>query len=58
MLSQADYLIRFKVDQTIGSLAMDGIQISKEMQEIMLLITSGQQSAEQVRAALIEMYRQ
>lgn len=54
----SDNLIRFKVRQAIGSMAIEGIQLSKEMQDVMLRIAMGQLCAVQVRAALVAKYRQ
>ena len=48
----------FKVQQAIGSLAIEGIRLSPKTQRVMLEIASGQVSATEVKQALIAQYKQ
>ena len=48
----------FKVQQAIGSMAIEGIRLSPKTQRVMLEIASGQVSATEVKQALIAQYKQ
>jgi len=48
----------FKVQQAIGSMAIEGIRLSPKTQHVMLEIASGQVSATEVKQALIAQYKQ
>ncbi|WP_068858357.1 antitoxin VbhA family protein [Perlucidibaca aquatica] len=48
----------FKVQQAIGSMAIEGIRLSAQTQRTMLEIASGQVSASEVKQALIAQYTQ
>ena len=48
----------FKVQQAIGSMAIEGIRLSPKTQHVMLEIASGQVSATEVKQALIAKYKQ
>lgn len=51
-------LLRFKVRQAVGSMAIEGIRVSRQSQATMLRVASGRVSAEAVKKELIEKYRQ
>lgn len=48
----------FKVQQAIGSMAIEGIRLSPKTQHVMFEIASGQVSATEVKQALIAQYKQ
>lgn len=50
-------LLAFKVRQAVGSMAIEGIQVSRESEATMLRVASGRVSGETVREALVEKYR-
>ncbi|MCB1838454.1 MAG: hypothetical protein KDH99_12630 [Alcanivoracaceae bacterium] len=51
-------LLAFKVRQGVGSMAIEGIQVSRKSQADMLRIASGRVSARSVKDQLIDKYRQ
>jgi len=51
-------LLAFKVRQGVGSMAIEGIQVSRKSQADMLRIASGRVSAKSVKEQLIDKYRQ
>lgn len=51
-------LTAFKVKQAIGSLAIEGIQVSRESEALMLRIANGRASGSSAKEALIAKYRQ
>lgn len=51
-------LLAFKVRQGVGSMAIEGIKVSRKSQATMLRIASGQLSAESAKEELINKYRQ
>ena len=48
----------FKVQQAVGSMAIEGIRLSAQTQRTMLDIASGRLSASEVRQALLAEYKQ
>lgn len=50
-------LLAFKVRQAVGSMAIEGIQVSKGSEATMLKVASGRVSGETVREALVKKYR-
>lgn len=51
-------MIVFKVQQAVGSMAIEGIRLSAQTQRTMLDIASGRLSASEVRQALLAEYKQ
>lgn len=51
-------LTAFKVQQAVGSMAIEGIRLSAQTQRTMLDIASGRVSASEVRQALLAQYKQ
>lgn len=51
-------LTAFKVQQAVGSMAIEGIRLSAQTQRTMLDIASGRLSASEVRQALLAEYKQ
>ncbi len=50
--------ISFKVAQAVGSLAIEGVTVSRSTKAAMLRIASGQASAKDIKNELIQQYRQ
>lgn len=50
-------LLAFKVRQAVGSLAIEGIQVSQQSEAIMLEVAAGRVSGKSVRAQLVEKYK-
>lgn len=48
----------FKVDQAIGSMAMENAQVSREMKAAMLRVAGGRASADDEIERLLKKYRQ
>lgn len=51
-------LLAFKVHQAVGSMAIEGIQVSKQSEAIMLDVAAGRVSGKSVREQLVEKYKQ
>ena len=51
-------LLAFKVRQTVGSMAIEGIQVSKQSEATMLEVAAGRVSGESVRKQLVAKYQQ
>lgn len=51
-------LTAFKVQQAIGSMAIEGIQVSKVTRQAMEDVAAGRTSAHSLKRQLIEKYRQ
>lgn len=51
-------LTAFWVKQAVGSMAIEGIPVSRETQALMMRIASGRVSASSTKEALIAKYRQ
>lgn len=51
-------LLAFKVRQAVGSMAIEGIQVSKQSEAIMLDVATGRVSGEFVREQLVVKYKQ
>jgi len=51
-------LIAFKVQQAVGSMAIEGIRVSRQSQADMMRVATGRVSAESVKAALKAKYQQ
>ncbi|WP_339801848.1 hypothetical protein [uncultured Marinobacter sp.] len=51
-------LLSFKVQQAVGSMAIEDIQISRQSQAMVLRVASGRIAAQSVKDELIEKYRQ
>lgn len=51
-------LLEFKVRQAVGSMAIEGIQVSKQSKATMLKVASGRVSGKSVREQLVEKYKQ
>lgn len=49
--------VTFKVRQAVGSMAIEGIQVSRQSQAIMLKVAAGKLAGEDVRKQLVEMHR-
>lgn len=51
-------LLAFKVRQAVGSMAIEGISVSRKTEAAMLKVASGRVSGKSVREELVEKYRQ
>ena len=51
-------LLAFKVRQAVGSMAIEGIQVSKQSEAIMLEVAAGRVSGKSVREQLVAKYKQ
>lgn len=51
-------LLAFKVRQAVGSMAIEGIQMTKQSETIMLKVAAGRVSGESVRKQLVAKYQQ
>ena len=51
-------LLAFKVRQAVGSMAIEGIQMTKQSAAIMLKVAAGRVSGESVRIQLVAKYKQ
>src|SRR5690554_6534685 len=51
-------LLTFKVHQAVGSMAIEGIQVSKQSEAIMLDVAAGRVSGKSVREQLVAKYKQ
>lgn len=51
-------LIAFKVRQAVGSMAIEGIEVSRESEATMLEVAAGRVSGKSVRKKLVEKYKQ
>ena len=51
-------LLAFKVRQAVGSMAIEGIQMTKQSEAIMLKVAAGRVSGESVRIQLVAKYQQ
>lgn len=51
-------LLALKVRQAVGSMAIEGIQVSKQSEAIMLDVATGRVSGEFVREQLVVKYKQ
>lgn len=49
--------VAFKVRQAVGSMAIEGIQVSPESEAMMLQVAAGQMSGKAIRQQLVEKYR-
>lgn len=50
-------LLAFKVRQAAGSMAIEGIQVSRDSEATMLKVASGRLSGKALREQLVEKYR-
>lgn len=51
-------LLAFKVRQAIGSMAIEGIQVSKQSEATMLEVAAGRVSGKALRQQLVGKYKQ
>ena len=51
-------LLAFKVRQAVGSMAIEGIQVSKQSEATMLEVAAGRVSGKSVREQLVAKYKQ
>ena len=51
-------LLAFKVRQAVGSMAIEGIQVSKQSVSTMLEVAAGRVSGKSVREQLVAKYKQ
>ena len=51
-------LLAFKVRQPVGSMAIEGIQVSKQSEAIMLKVAAGRVSGKSIREQLVAKYKQ
>lgn len=51
-------LLAFKVRQAVGSMVIEGIQMTKQSETIMLKVAAGRVSGESVRKQLVAKYQQ
>lgn len=51
-------LLAFKIRQAVGSMAIEGIQMTKQSETIMLKVAAGRVSGESVRKQLVAKYQQ
>jgi hypothetical protein len=51
-------LLAFKVRQAAGSMAIEGIQVSRVSEATMLRVASGRVSGKSIREELVKKYRQ
>ena len=54
--SKTQHLV-FKLRQAVGSMAIEGIQVSRQSQAMMLKVAAGRLAGEEVRKQLVEKYR-
>ena len=51
-------LLAFKVRQAVGSMAIEGIQVSQQSEATMLEVAAGRLSGKSVREQLVAKYKQ
>ncbi|HKM37523.1 MAG TPA: antitoxin VbhA family protein [Thiopseudomonas sp.] len=51
-------LLAFKVRQAVGSMAIEGMQVSKQSETTMLEVAAGRVSGKSVREQLVAKYKQ
>jgi len=49
-------LLAFKVKQAVGSMAIEGIQVSRQAEDNMLKVAAGRVSGKSLRQQLVEKY--